>query len=104
MSDSLLVDPLGRTITLHDRTWFGHILKAHPEIAAARTMVESVIRAPREIRFSRSGKNSRLYFGSGASESNIMMVVVDISLGLVKTAHRARKITGGEVEWSRLNP
>lgn len=27
MPDSLLVDPLGRPITLHDRTWFGHILK-----------------------------------------------------------------------------
>jgi len=32
MGDVVLTDPLGRTIILHDRTWHGHILKAHPEM------------------------------------------------------------------------
>jgi hypothetical protein len=30
-----------------------------------------------------------------------MMVVVDVSLGLVKTAHLAKRVSGGEQEWSR---
>lgn len=32
MPDAELTDPLGRRIRLHDRTWYGHILKAHPEM------------------------------------------------------------------------
>ena len=31
----------------------------------------------------------------------IMMVVGDVALGIVKTAHLARKVTGGTVEWSK---
>jgi hypothetical protein len=40
MGDVVLTDPLGRTIILHDRTWHGHILKAHPEMGATRRLVD----------------------------------------------------------------
>jgi hypothetical protein len=30
-----------------------------------------------------------------------MMVVVDVVLGLVKTAHFARRVSGGALEWSK---
>jgi hypothetical protein len=36
MTDTRITDPLGRQITLHDRTWYGHILKVHPELADCR--------------------------------------------------------------------
>jgi len=63
MIDRHLQDPLGRRITLHDRTWFGHIVRGHPR---------------EEVR---------------------MVVVVDLRLAIVKTAHLARRVSGGDIEW-----
>ena len=63
--DSRLTDPLGRTITLHDRTWYGHILKGHPEMRAYRRQVERTITDPTEIRLSLTDPACRLYFGRG---------------------------------------
>ena len=100
MADSLLTDPFNREITLHDRTWFGHIVKGHPEITQNRSLVEQAVTGPTEIRHSRSDENCRLYYGHGPRPSAKIIVVVDVSLGIVKTAHLAREITGGDVEWS----
>ena len=46
-----------------------------------------------------SDPDGRLYFGPGPREGVIMMVVVDLALGLVKTAHLASKVSGGDLEW-----
>ena len=100
LGDTLLIDPLGRQITLHDRTWFGHIVKGHPEMAAHRALVEGAVKTPTEIRRSLADADCRLYFGPGPRKGVIMMVVSDVALGLVKTAHSARKASGGSVEWS----
>ncbi|MFH1417156.1 MAG: hypothetical protein ABII12_02570 [Planctomycetota bacterium] len=100
MADSRLTDPLRREITLYDRTWFGHIVKGHPEIAEDRLLVEQAVTRPTEIRQSASDPDCRLYYGSGPRPTVIMMVVVDVAIGVVKTAHLAGKITGGPVEWS----
>jgi hypothetical protein len=99
MSDRELRDPLGRRITLRDRTWFGHVVKGHPEIAGERSRVETTIENPQEIRRSRLDPTCRLYFGAGPREGVRIMVVVDIRMGIVKTAHLARRLSGGEVEW-----
>ena len=97
MSDSNLKDPLNREIVLHDRTWFGHIIKGHPEMEEQREWVEKTIQNPEEIRFSNSDKDCRLYYNK--KEKYFMMVIADIVLGLIKTAHKAKKKTGGKIEW-----
>ena len=101
MADVILNDPLKREIALHDRTWHGHIVKFHPEVRHDRLLVEQAIRSPDQIRFSNSDPNCRLYYGPGPRADVIMMVVGDVALGIVKTAHLARKVTGGTVEWSK---
>lgn len=100
MGDSRLIDPLKREIVLHERTWIGHITKGHPEVADCRHLVEQALTKPAEIRYSRSDPDCRLYYGLGPREGLRMMVVVDISGGIVKTAHLVSKATGGDVEWS----
>ena len=101
MTDVRVVDPLGRAIVLHDRTWFGHILKAHPEMDGHKALAEAALAAPDEIRHSRSDPNVRIYFGPGPRSEIMMMVVADVALGLVKTAHFARRVSAGAQEWSK---
>ncbi len=43
MADAALVDPLGRRIVLHDRTWFGHIIKGHSEMGNHRVLAERAV-------------------------------------------------------------
>lgn len=100
MSDSELVDPLGRKTTLHDRTWYAHILHGHPELESLRGLVENTVTNPDEIRYSISDGNCRIYYGSGPQERLSVAVVADVVLGIVKTAYLSRKISPGGVEWS----
>jgi hypothetical protein len=95
MPDTTLTDPLGRKVTLHDRTWFGHILKGHPDLAEHRMLVERTVHSPNEIRVSRLDVNCRLYYGPGPRPAVRMLVVVDVGEGVVKTAHLAKRMTGG---------
>lgn len=99
MSDTLIQDPLGREIVLSDRTWFGHILKGHPEMAQHRSLAERAISNPDEIRVSLSDSRCRLYFGPGPWAAVRIIVVADVVAGRVKTAHLAKKISGGPREW-----
>jgi hypothetical protein len=101
MADAKLTDPLGREIVLHDHTWHAHIVKYHPEVKPHRSLVEQAIGSPDEIRHSNSDADCRLYYGPGPRADVIMMLVGDVSLGIVKTAHLARKVTGGALEWSK---
>jgi len=100
MADQTVTDPLGRAITLHDRTWFGHILRGHPELAAHRELVLEAVRRPGRVCASRSGRSVRLYVGAGPRPTVTMVVAADIELGLVKTAYLARpgKVNGAN-EW-----
>lgn len=104
MADTTLTDPLGRCVVLHDRTWYGHIIKGHPEVARSRPLVEQAIRAPEEVRVSNSDPNCRLYYGPGPRAGLLVQVVVDIALGVVKTAHFAKRVTGGSIEWLPPKP
>ena len=101
MADTTLTDPLGRKIVLHDHTWHGHIVKGHPEMMAHRLLVEQAIRSPDQIRLSNSDLDCRLYYGPGPRDGVIIMVVADVLLGIVKTAHLAKKASGGALEWSK---
>jgi len=101
MADTILIDPLGRQIVLHDRTWDGHIAQAHPEVATYRDLAERAVRQPDEIRISNSNPDCRIYYGHGPRQSVIIMVVANIVECVVKTAHLARKVTGGAQEWSK---
>ena len=101
MPDTSLTDSLGRKITLHDRTWHGHIVRGHPEVEGLRGLCESAIARPTEIRRSRSDEDCRLYYGPGPRSGVMIMVVADVVQGLVKTAHLCNKVSGGEAEWSR---
>ena len=100
MADTQLKDPLGRAITLHDHTWYGHIIKGHPEVRQHRQIVEDAIRSPQEIRLSAADANCRLYYGAGPRAGIFVVTVVDLALSLVRTAYLARKLKGA-VEWSR---
>ena len=101
MADATLTDPLGRDVVLHDRTWYAHIVKGHPDLGGHRDLVELAVRSPDEIRQSRADENCRIYFGPGPRPEVRMMVVADVVAGVVKTAHLAKKITGGALEWSK---
>ncbi len=101
MGDISLTDPFGRTVVLHDRTWFGHIVRGHPEVTEYRGLVEKAVERPDEVRFSRSDADCRLYFGPGPRADVRMMVVADVVRGFVKTAHLCNRASGGTVEWSK---
>jgi hypothetical protein len=105
MLDSQLIDPLGRTITLHETTWARHILSGHPELANHRILVESTITNPKIITHSSSDTDCRLYHGPGPRPKVMIRVVVDVVRGFVKTAHFVGKVSAAEViEWSSQAP
>lgn len=99
MADTRLVDPLGRTFILADRTWHQHILVGHPEMITHRTLVEQAVRSPLCIRISLSDPNCRKCFGPGPRRSVFVATIVDVRLGIVKTAHLSRTLTSGDLEW-----
>ena len=101
MTETRMIDPLGRELILDDRTWYGHILKSHPEIAELRNLVELAIKALDEIHISRLDANCLLYYAQGPRSSVMMVAVADLSLGIIKTAHLARKPLAGLFEWSK---
>ena len=105
MPDSSLIDPLGRTIRLHQNTWSIHIVPGHPELANHRHLVESAIVNPLIITHSRSDLACRLYHGPGPRPEVTITVVVDVVRRLVKTAHLVRKVSATEtVKWSLQTP
>jgi hypothetical protein len=104
MADSALLDPLGRRIVLADATWYGHILRRHPDLRAHRRFVEQVVAAPDVIRVSQSDADCRLYYCPGPRPGVSMSVVANVVVGQVLTAHPVKKVSGGAVEWSRPNP
>ncbi len=103
MADVILTDPLGRDITLHDRTWYGHIIKRHPEMRALRAQVEQTVRDPDEIRFSTYDPDCRLYYRGSGRAGILIAVVGDVAQELVRTACLANR-TKGALEWSRPTP
>jgi hypothetical protein len=103
MAVKTVIDPLGRSITLHDHTWHGHVLPGHPEMARHRTRVERTIAAPNSIHFSAADADCRLYFGPGPRKGILIVVVANVVEGFVKTAHIVRT-TKGVVEWSKPMP
>lgn len=98
MVDTTWTDPLGRSITLHDRTWYGHVIKGHPDVVAHRHLAEEAIRRPEQVRTSSSDPGCRKYIGPGPRPSVKMVVIADVAMGIVKTAYLSRRITG-EIEW-----
>src|SRR5207253_352626 len=103
MADKTIIDPLHRKVTLHDHTWFGHVLVNHPEMRRHRALVERTLSSPSEIRISPSDPNCRLYFEPGPRNGIMTVVVADVVRGFVKTAH----IVGGPkgaLEWSKPTP
>ena len=104
MPDATMIDPLGRSIILYDRAWYGHIARNHPEVKRLRHLVEDAIRSPYTIAFSTSDPDCRIYDGPGPRTGVMIRVVADVVLGLVKTAYLCRKVGGGTVEWSSPTP
>ncbi|MEX2387921.1 MAG: hypothetical protein WD534_08585 [Phycisphaeraceae bacterium] len=98
MVDTSLTDPLGRAITLHDRTWFGHIVKGHPEVADCRDLAEHALRQPQQIRLSATDPDCRKYLGPGPRDGVKILVIADVAEGLVKTAYLTKRPTG-DIEW-----
>jgi hypothetical protein len=100
VADTTLTDPMGRTVVLRDRTWFAHVLRGHREVGPWRDLAENAVASPREIRYSMSDANCRIYYGRGPESGLMIAVVADVELGVVKTVYLARKPSPGDVEWS----
>jgi hypothetical protein len=100
MTDAELTDPLGRNVVLHDRTWYAHILRGHPEMTPWRQLAENAVAHPREIRYSVGEAACRIYYGDGPRAGLMVAVVADLSVEVVKTAYLTRKASPGAVEWS----
>lgn len=98
MADALLSDPLGRPITLHDHTWYGHILKRRAELRTLRRGVEATVQAPNEIRLSTSGPHARVYYSRPNAAGIMIAVVADVVAGHVLTAYRTNR-PKGVIEW-----
>ena len=77
MPDTTLIDPLGRSITLTDAGWHGHILPRYPEMRNHRRLVEQAVRTPTIIHRSNSDPNCRLYYGSGPRPGIMAVTVAD---------------------------
>ncbi len=103
MPDASLTDPLGRTIVLHNHTWFGHIVRNHPDMRPYRRLAEAAITTPIEIRFHPTDTDTRLYFGDGPRPGMMVLVAANVMAGFVKTAHLIRQPKGA-LEWSRPTP
>jgi hypothetical protein len=103
LSDTILHDPLGRQIVLHDRTWYGHVLPAHPDMDEHRDLANRTITDPLEIRFSAADANCRIFFGVGPRKGIMIVVVADLAGGFVKTAHLIKSAKGA-IEWSKPTP
>ena len=86
VANSTLTDPVGRTITLHDSTRFGHILKRHPEIARHRRLVEDAVERAAESRISTYDPDCRTCYGAGPRSGIMIAVVIDVAAGAIKTA------------------
>ncbi len=99
MSDTTLIDPLGRTFVLADRTWQRHIIIGHPDVRAYRHLVEQAVTSPLCIRTSASSTDCRKCFGTGPRSSVFITVIVDVNLGIVKTAYLSKTMTSGDLEW-----
>lgn len=99
MADTTLVDPLGRTFVLADRIWQRHIIIGHPDVGAHRHLVEQAVTSLLCIRTSSSSTDCRKCFGTGPRSSVFIAVVVDVSLGIVKTAYLSKPMTSGDLEW-----
>ncbi len=100
MPDTVLIDPLGRTIVLHDRTWFGHVIKRHPELRGHRQRTERAVRNPLEIRFSTYDPDCRTCYGIGPRPGIMIAVVIDVVNGLVRTGFLTDRMKG-TLEWQR---
>lgn len=96
---AVLQDPLGRTIELHDWTWWGHIIKGHPEVKGQSAAAERAIVGPIAIHFSTSDPACRLYYGHSQRAGLMICVVADVVAGIVKTAYLAKRIKPGGQEW-----
>jgi hypothetical protein len=99
MRDSILVDPLGRSLVLSGHTWERHILVAHPDMDGGREFVEQAVSSPRSIWTSISDADVRVYYGDGPSPYLLVAVKANIVIGIVLTAHLAKKETGARKEW-----
>lgn len=98
MAGQIIIDPLGRKITLADRTWHGHIVRGHPEVGDHLRLVLDCLQTPDKILFSRNHISARVYVGKGPRIHLMMVVVANIELGQVLTAYLAKTVRG-EVEW-----
>ncbi len=98
MADITLRDPPGRSISLHDHTWYGHILKGHPEVQPFRALVEAAIFSPLEIRFTLADADCRIYYKDVPSGVLLIAVVADVVAGFVKTTYLCRTMKGA-TEW-----
>jgi len=97
--DSIIRDPLKRELLLSDATWFGHIVKGHPDIAQQRLLVEHAVRRPIEIQVSIYDNDCRVYYSEPNKAGRMIVVVADITIGVVKTAYAAIKKKKGNIEW-----
>lgn len=100
MPDVTLTDPLARAFILADHTWYRHILHGHPEMEPHHVLMEQAATTPIGIWVNSSSADARICYGAGPRAGIFVAVVVDVPLGIVKTAYLTRKATGATQEWT----
>jgi hypothetical protein len=61
--------------------------------------VEQAVTTPIGIWVSSSSTDARICYGAGPRAGLLVAVVVDVPLGIVKTAYLTRNTTGAAQEW-----
>lgn len=92
MAETELTDPLGRRIVLHNFTWFGPIVKGHPEMRNERRRAQEAVQSPAQIRFSASDPDCGIYYDEPDTAGIRIAVIADVRGGFVKTAYPAAKL------------
>ena len=100
----LLTDCFGRTVRLTDER-LAHILE-HPELGGMADEIELVLRAPAEVRLSRSDESVQLFYNFYAQTKvggKWLCVVVKATIddAFVMTAYLTDKLKAGETLWPK---
>ena len=100
MADFVGTDRLGHAVTLADAAWYGHIITTHPEMTSLRSEVEAACTDADTVRQSSSDPDCVIHFKRSVSRPSLLVkVVVNTQDGFVRTAHLAKRVTGGVQLW-----
>ncbi|MCK4641036.1 MAG: hypothetical protein KAU06_06845 [Candidatus Marinimicrobia bacterium] len=101
---SISTDPEGRNVTLHRHTFYGHILKNHPQPYIKQESIQSTIENPKHIKESETVENSLIYVSSTTDSKDFNVTTKfdsDLKSGYVTSAYVSKKPKKGSIIWPK---